>query len=314
MNRWWAGGGRAVTVSKQHRRGGDEAGERLLRDFLQRCGRQYQGSEQVLIVMGHGGGLVAPGDEVTGGLGAEAVARVLRQATELGKPLSVISLDSCYGASLEALFELRNLTHYVIASPTEVVSPGLAWGSRQRELQRGETVAVGDLVRGLVEQGMAESEADLGPVGLVGLQLGAVDEVVAATGELARALTTDLDNWRGAVTLVRGRCRSYGAAKELCDVGQLAAGLGRQVTDGPVPVAAARLAESLGELVVAEWWRGGEATDYPVSSIGIYFPATVEQLSTTYNKRYTFSRESGWGAFLSRYWDQMWDSLRGQAG
>jgi hypothetical protein len=152
------------------------------------------------------------------------------------------------------------------------------------------------------------------PLGLVAVEVSRVDGLVAAMGRLVASLCEHLDENAGAIALVRSRCLSYGAQDELCDLGQLAEGLARQALGPVVRERAAAVSERTRELVIADWWQGAPAQDYPLSGVGIYFPATLEQVPASYQESYEFAGHTGWSELLTAYWGRTRQSLGGVAG
>lgn len=286
-----------------------DRGQALLVEFLNLYGPRYPARHQALIVLGHGRSLTGLPEVVAGGLGGREVAEALRAATALPKPLSIVALDTCYGASVEAIYELRNLTHYLTAAPTLMCSPGLQWGqlgSLLRSEARGAPAAV---VQAVVGSGNRRGTGVTGPLGLVAVEVGQVDQLVVALRGFVETLREHLDANAGALTLVRSRCLSYGAQDELCDLGQLAEGLARQALTPTVRERAAMVAHRTRELVFAEWWQGAAAQDYRLSGVGIYFPATLEQMPGNYQASYGFAGETGWSDFLTAYWGRIRQTL-----
>lgn len=251
------------------------------------------GQHTMLLIVGHGAG-VLEGDE-TLGMEAGALGQALQGATErLGGPLDVLGLDTCFGGSLEKLWELRQVARYVTAAPGVVYAPGLAWdavllGSSWRDPQA--------LVAKVAETGMIGGTQGAALVSVDSAKLGGVRE---ALGALAEQLVLQVQRDGHAVTYARSRARSWGKRQELCDLGALAARLQESVTDPELVSRAAQVRQALAECVVGSWWGEGRPDDGS-AGLGVYFPGTYEAVPVSY-QRLQLATESGWYRFLDVYW------------
>lgn len=252
------------------------------------------GRHTLLVLMGHGTGLLEA-DQARGMAAAELGQALAAGLGEHGQPLDVLGLDTCFGGSIEKLWDLRECARYVTAAPGLVYSPGLRWDEALR--RRGGDGA-GELVAEVAELGMA---GDAEAAALVSVDMAELPRVVSALRCLGETLSGDMARQGNLVTYVRSRATSWGRRQELCDLGELAAGLARNAPEGPVRAGAESLQEALKACLVARW-SGAKVRSDSLSGVGIYFPRTVEATPASYQSL-GFAADSAWYGFLRAYGD-----------
>ena len=247
----------------------------------------------LVVVVAHGTGLMEARE---GDRGARALGRALTAvATAWGRPLDVLGLDTCFGASLEDLWELRQVAATITAAPGLIYSPGLRW---DQGLVSAGADDPRELARTVTQLGMSQGTAD---EALVSVETARLPEIMAAVRDLTTACDGRMPGQGHAITLVRSRTRSWGRRNELCDLAGLAAGLADNTDDPALLAAAPRVETAVGESLIASWWGGG-AANADLRGLGVYFPPTFEEIPASYGGL-EFARESGWYRFLQQYWE-----------
>jgi len=265
--------------------------------------RLQPGRHTLLMIVGHGAGLLEA-DQARGMEPAE-LARALAGAVERrGQPLDVLGLDTCFGGSIEKLWELRPSARFIVASPGLVYSPGLQWA----EALEGAGGDPRELAAQVARRGMTGGTEQAAVVAVDGAALPAV---VAEVRTLSGLLAGSMAQCGNAVTLVRSQARSWGRREELADLGELAAGLAANAPDEAVRASGERLRQVLQAAIVGQW-RGAGGEHAGVSGVGIYFPRTVEATPPAYQQRLQFATESGWMSFLAAYGDWVTSRLVGK--
>jgi hypothetical protein len=214
--------------------------------------------------------------------------------------VDLLALDTCFGASLEAAYELRTVARRLTAAPGLIYSPGLDWaGALARAGGTGTDAA--DLPRTLVRLGMT-GRVDRQSA-LIALDLDKVADAASGLAEMATGLRSDLARTAPAVAVVRSRCQTWGSRGELCDLGQLAAGLAANAPSEGLRQAATRTAQAVATATLARWMSaGGDEAVRPVTALGVYFPATLERLPEGYARGLALGAGTGWTGFLTDYW------------
>jgi hypothetical protein len=247
----------------------------------------------LLVVVGHGTGLLQARER---GQDARELACALAAVAQAwGRPLDVLGLDTCFGASLEDLWELRHTAGTITAAPGLIYSPGLRW---DRALEAPGADDPRALARAVTQAGMTGATAE---EALVSVDTAGLPEVMAAVRELTGALDGQVSRQGPAVTLVRSRTRSWGQRRELCDLAGFAAGVEHNLSGEQVQAAAQRVGRAVGESLIARWWGGGAPTD-GAAGLGVYFPPTFEAIPASYGEL-EFARDSGWYGFVRHYWE-----------
>jgi hypothetical protein len=248
----------------------DTADPATLASLLDFAGERYAPEHLALIVWGHGSGFRAdaihrsspPGgfratsfDDSSGGDGlytaelAHALAR---------HPLDVIGFDTCFGASLELAYELRDLARFMVASQDAVPADGWEYDDLLRRFaesdRRPESFAAS----------IVQSYADLN-AGLAGATISTTD--LAETGGLVAALNVFSDELHAGLvdSAVRDAVRAtifYDVEDFYATPGDLAvdvADLARVVSasHGLAGQAAEDLRDAVARAVVASWSGSG---------------------------------------------------------
>ena len=129
--------------------------------FLQWVARKHTARNYLLVFSGHGSGVFSWSG--TGGTNSynpgqvnfdpdnfvcydqndtltvfeiKAVLAAFRDKLNRGRPITAVAYDSCLAGSLEALYELRKVSHYTVASPTTIPITGLDYYAPVLALRR----------------------------------------------------------------------------------------------------------------------------------------------------------------------------------
>lgn len=259
---------------------------------------QHPGRQRMLLIVGHGAGLLE-----SQAMAPEALARALSDPDGDASPLDVIGLDTCYGASLEKLWALRECTRYLLAAPGLVYSPGLKWDEGLSEVAADDARA---LVKLVTELGMSGRTQD---AALVSIETAQLAGVCNRMSELADLLVPQMAAMGPTITFTRSRAASWGKRRELCDLGAFAAELAANAGPGEVADRAEALRAALAAATVAQWQA---EPDRGVSLVGVYFPPTVENMPPAY-AAVQFAIDSGWSRFLGQYWAWVSSLVAGDA-
>lgn len=271
-----------------------------LASFISWASREAPARHYALLVMGHGTGLLQQPELFEDVLGPQALQDGLRKACQdLGRPLDVVALDTCYGATLELAYGLRRVTRYLTAAPGLIYTPGLNWAGALADLSVQPQATV--LVQGLVRRGMPERGRE---VALVGLDLRHTDLAAARVLELTSALGRNFPQEQPLLTYARAQCASWGERDELADLGRLATALAASAAGEESRAAARDLQVSLSRLVISSWQSGSGQQRF-VGGLGIYFPPTFEPVPMGYARNFDFASASGWANLLANYWTRL---------
>lgn len=256
---------------------------------------------RVLLLMGHGAGLLRQETLPPGAVGAQALAQALPSVTNgPEEALEFVALDTCYGATLEGLYPLRDACRYVTASPGLIHSPGLNWAQALR--RAGALDSAATLARAVVEAGMPVAEE---PQSLVAVDMSRLTATGEATGKLAALLRADLPRQMPALTFARSHVNSWGSKDELVDLAALCGVLADNAPSDEVRAAAGALRTELGRLIVRRWECGEDAA----GGIGVFFPPTLQAAPEQYRHGYDFASTFGWSGLLESYWARVTELL-----
>lgn len=277
----------------------------VLRTFVIQALQKLPAKHTVLLVMGHGSGLLQATGTVTG-LSVAQLRDALRAArVSSGRAIDVVALDTCYAGSLEIAWELRDRCRYLTAAPGLIYSPGLDWAAAlQKNRIQGKPLS---LARDVVAQGQREAR---GRSALVALDLRGMEAVANCLQRLAVTLCSSSANLTSSITAIRAQAYSWGDRQELCDVGDIATGFARDSSDPDVRAAAQALHNELTKLVVAQWGSDRLANTTAVA-VGLYFPPTLEKVPASYSEAFELGLRTGWADFLRLYWEWVADLLTG---
>ncbi len=258
----------------------------------------------MLVIVKHGGGVL----EAYEGLGLDTgeLARALAIGVqEWGGPVDVLGLDMCFSGALEKLWDLRQCARYISAAPGLVYSPGLRWDEAlSRRGREGPREVAAEAAR----LGMTGGSRD---AALVSLETSSLTAVVAELRGVAVQWRAQMARHGQGVTVARSQAHTWGRRQELCDLGDLAAGLARHAPDDSLRADAVRLQEAVKSSIVGRW-SGVSPTADSLSGLGIYFPRTVEAVPPAY-ERLMFAADSDWYGFLRAYWEWVAARVTGEA-
>lgn len=258
----------------------------------------------MLLIVKHGGG-VLDGDQGPGMDNGELGKALAASVQERGQPLDVLGLDMCFSGALEKLWDLRQCARYISAAPGLVYSPGLRWDEAlSRRGREGPREVAAEAAR----LGMTGGSRD---AALVSLETSSLTAVVAELRGVAVQWRAQMARHGQGVTVARSQAHTWGRRQELCDLGDLAAGLARHAPDDSLRADAVRLQEAVKSSIVGRW-SGVSPTVESLSGVGIYFPRTVEAVPPAY-ERLTFAADSDWHGFLRAYWQWVASRVTGEA-
>ncbi len=269
--------------------------------FLEWARGNLSADRYLLIVMGHGTGLATLAPDLSGvafdggssdTLSIAELSAALAEAHVADRPIELVSLQACYAASIEVAYSLRQTANYLVASPDRVPSPGLPWAQVLPRLNGC------DDGRAAVVALYAEYERALGR-----LDLRAVVDVAARLKALVEALSADTRANAPALRLVRSRSPNWGYRDEMCDLLYLARLLHEMAATREVSQRAGELEASLERALVPGPGRQAANANVHVGNLGIFFPATWEQVPPHYGSTYRLAAETGWAKFLQAYYD-----------
>jgi hypothetical protein len=242
--------------------GAESPGEAAtLKAFLLENARRFPARHYAVVMSGHGAGFA--GQSVVGSsrISNEDVGKVLREvAQELGKPLDLVNLNTCYSAGIEALQPLAGGAHVVVASESTVnaanqnLAPVLQ--ALQGSLRANEEVTPQQLGRLFVEEARHQKLGNLYIPTLSAIQLDKVEAVAEAVAGLHHAVLQA----RVAPALLR---ETLAASQQLpyasvprevnvADLGSFARTLQSRCEHESVKKSCAALSAALSEAILAE--------------------------------------------------------------
>lgn len=232
-----------------------------LKAFLLDNARRYPAQHYAVLISGHGAGFA--GQSVVGKsrISNEELGQVLRDvAGELGKPLDLVNLNTCYSASLEALQPLQGGAQVVVASESTVnaanqaIAPVLQ--ALQGSLRAHEEVSPQQLGRLFVEEARYQKLSNLYVPTLSAIELNKVEPVAEAVGALhAAILEAKISPASLRETLASSKQLPYASVPRevnVADLGSFARTLAQRCDDEVVKKSCEALSAALGEAVLAE--------------------------------------------------------------
>lgn len=266
-----------------------------LTEFLTWAAERLASRHYALIVLGHGSGLATLSPErsgiaTDGGSGRSLGVAELAGAIDRSglAPLELVSLEACYGGSLEVAWALRDMSRYMVGSPAEVYSPGLPWPDVIRALP------------GLPDGQALGRELCLAHDGaLVCIDLGKLDAVSERLAGVTNVILSDIDEHSPSLRLVRSRTQSWGYRDEMCDAAGLAALLGTHAATVEAADAAVELRAALEGAVCA---RSRAPGDRMSLGMGLFFPAAWEPVPAGYAGMYELAADTRWGELLEQHY------------
>lgn len=259
-------------------------------------------NRSILILAGHGTGVATVEHQRCGVIsdgGSEATltaAQAARAVEEAQVTVDILSLDSCHGATLEAIWELRGIGSYCVAVPARLPHPGLPWAEVLSHSQDDSAVPV-----------IRRMQATYGSP-LAGVECGQLTNVADRLEKLVTALRGDMQSNAPALRLVRSRTTSWGYRDETCDLLELASDLQTNAGTVEAEKAAAKLVTAIQSALVTEI---GHSTGRPVGNIGIFFPPGWERPPEWYEAEYDLAKRTGWASFLAEYYEMVKQDLIG---
>lgn len=240
--------------------------------------------------------LVAAGQDE--GIEAGACFAQLRQGfgSKQGRPLRALVLETCYGATLDNLWDAGGLTDLLLGMPGELPSPGIAWGRLLGNLDRagwapfsGAPAPAGSSCGGPgaeVGQGILALPAD--GIGIFRKALCATAQ--AAIAEPASALS--------AAQWARSRRLSHFRQGHMVGLADLATALAGHARGEPLKDAAAALLDAVSSLGRATGASTGNEGDLGLVALPLPLPVDAFVLDR-YTSRSLFATQTRYGALLT---------------
>ncbi|WP_295396823.1 clostripain-related cysteine peptidase [uncultured Thiodictyon sp.] len=237
-------------------------------------------------------------------------------AETVGQPLELLGMDACLMANLEVAYEVRKAVRYFAAS--EELVPGHSWPYKEifGALRANPDLGGAEFAKLVVDRYVRFYTANPpagGDVTKVALDLGRIDEVVAATDRLAAALCED----RAKLTIALWEAQFAAQQREtkegqrepskfdyhLWDLRSVASSLaGAAAASDPVRQAAAKTAKVLAPdagPVLAEGHRGDWFDG--IGGLSVYLmPRDLQRISPSY-KALAFAKDTRWDEMLESY-------------
>ncbi|MGI5818185.1 MAG: clostripain-related cysteine peptidase [Armatimonadota bacterium] len=281
----------------------DMASARTLGDFFAWAAENAPADRYAVVVFGHGvsasgrgwdGSLVAPWPAVA--IDAGAGGRPLRPrdlaaaiVEGTGRRADLVVLDSCYGASLEVAWDLRDATDLVIGSSGRLPSRGLPWEAMlQAEANSISPARIASGLIGAADEALALVRTD----GLEELR----DEIAVLTSVIG----TEIAEAAPVITQARSHCATWGSEGEMIDVRSFCQELALRGPAAPRE-AARRAVEAIDRCVFMD---GGPET----AAVTLPFPAGLAQLPAVASDGFT--ETSGWGGMTRVYRDRLQTLMR----
>lgn len=299
--------GAQADPAESQERAGAPGGRALFRSTLRTILKPDKPSERAILF-----------DDGTGhSLDTIELARVARAiAKAIGQPLDLLGMDACLMANLEVAYEVRKDVRYLVASQELV--PGHSWPYQTifGALRANPDLGGAQFAKLVVEQYVGFYTANppaAGDVTKVALDLGRIDDLVAATHQLAEALrgeTTKLANalWNAQFATQQretqeGRRNPSKFDYHLWDLRSLAAWLAdSDLVSAPIRRAAAITVKALAPAagcVLAEGHRG--AWFDGIGGVSVYLmPRDLQRISRAY-KALAFAKDTQWDEMLDAY-------------
>ena len=278
-----------------------EAGQGLA-TFIKWAMQQAPARHYALLIMGHGQPAVAGQEETLRG---EQIAAAVRAASRGTGPIAAIFLDCCYGATLEMVWQLRDVAHYLVGPPGLMYSPGLPWASILGHLQRQPQITGTELARVAVTAAGKywQSEPDL-PAALVAIDLRRLDLIIGTLAGLSQSAVAQMPAIAAEVALARSQAMAWGPQGNVADLGGFATVLAEISTNPDLARHAWEVSQAVREATVASHIQGHSAAGKTRGmGISIFFPLNLEldRLPLGYGQLAQMGEQSGWSLFLQSY-------------
>ena len=219
----------------------------------------------------------------------------------LGRPVDVMVLDRCYGAGVDALWELRSSVDVLVGAPGRRLSTGLAWQKVIGEVPASSGMSAADFALRCAEVEGTDAMAHM-----VALRPSESPAIAKALRGLVEAVEPEMAAVAPLLTLVRGQAAGQGGDAKMVDLVDLCNGLSL-VADGEVRTAALATVTA----VEASFLRSGEARRCgPSISFG---PGPVGGVQPAAD-RDSFAEASGWLELTESYRSRLRELINRPAG
>jgi hypothetical protein len=234
----------------------------------------------------------------------QELTRVLATAHRvLGRKVDVVGMDACLMTMLEVAYQLRDHAHVLVGS--EEVEPGPGWphAAILSDLAKNPTMAPAELGATVVHR-YVESYRHGGETATQSaIDLGQLDELVAAVDVLARRLLAGIKDATVAAAVCRARRRTLQFFEGLyVDLHHLAGHLARATGKGRIAEACCdvqRLIDGEGARspILAEGHCGESMA--PARGLSIYFPRGPDR--SGFYRELEFAAATRWVEFLEAF-------------
>lgn len=187
----------------------DMGNPQVLSGFITYAKRKYAADNYILIIWGHGTGWRFSEKSEGRAVAVDDTSDSFMTVKELGaalknKELNLIGFDTCFGGIFENVYELKECSNYIVASPD--ITPSVGWNYTQLL----ENISVCESDDFVMAQTMAESSS----VNTTIIENGKLNDVMAAietfSKQLADSITTSQkrDEVFGTLFAVKSYCYS----------------------------------------------------------------------------------------------------------
>ncbi len=186
--------GKITSPTIDNSQNADKPGEAsALKAFLVDNMKRYPAQHFALIMSGHGAGFA--GQSVVGGsrIKNEELGQLLREvAQEVGRPIDVLNLNTCYSAGLEVLHPLQGGANVVVASESTVNAANQSFAptleALQNSLKAGQSVSPEELGKLFVEESRFQPLSNLYTPSLSAFKLEGIGPLADTLGQLHQRL------------------------------------------------------------------------------------------------------------------------------
>ncbi|MBI3929617.1 MAG: hypothetical protein HY319_29010 [Armatimonadetes bacterium] len=234
-----------------------------LKEFLLENVRKYPARHYAVIVSGHGAGFAGQAmmRHPDGRIQNEELGKVLEEVRrELGRPVDLVNLNTCYGAGIEAFYPLRKGARAAVSSQGVVVAHnqplGAVLSELQSDLKAGKHPDGLELASTFVRHARIQDLSNLATETLSAVDLEGMAPLAESVGRFHRLLMDrevppeKLSDW-----MERAERLEYSGVPRLVyvqDLGSFAQLVSRECEDESVRQAAAEVLERVEASVVAE--------------------------------------------------------------
>ena len=235
-----------------------------LKTFLLQNMKRFPARRYALVMTGHGaafqGQLITRDEEGRQALSNDEIGKVLREvAAENGQGVDLVNLNTCFSANLETLFSLKDSTHAIVASQSELTLRTQPFGAVLSEAQKrlkGRDLGAEELAGLFVEKASEQPLSELYTPSLSAFQAAEIGNLGKAVEELQKSCME-----QGVAPALIRECLSDAVSVdfaqsprqvELADLGSVAAVMAEKISDPSVKRAAGKVQESLKRSVLAE--------------------------------------------------------------